>query len=197
MEEEALAAVEEAEAEEVVSEEGEDGEDEDVVEEGETGVAGVALVDDELCAEGAVAVEAFDVALEGGVGVVDDVVFEGLGDAVECDGLVDGAVGEAGGRSEVGGVAAEEAEVGVGIEAAVTDPAAQEEIAAAEEVGVGGGRGGEESADLGLELGGEGFVGVEGEDPGAGTLLDGEVLLGGEALPGFEEELGLEFGGDL
>ncbi len=51
--------------------------------------------------------------------------------------------------------------------------------------------------DLGLELGGEGFVGVEGEDPGAGALLDGEVFLSGEALPWFEEELGFEGGGDF
>ncbi len=34
----------------------------------------MALVDDDLGAEGAVAIEAFDVTLEGGVGVVDDVV---------------------------------------------------------------------------------------------------------------------------
>ncbi len=33
---------------------------------------------------------------------------------LEGDGLVDGAIGEAGGRGEVGGVAAEEAEMGSG-----------------------------------------------------------------------------------
>ena len=90
--------------------------------EGKAGATGVAFVDDGLCAEGAVAVEAFDVTLDGGVGVVDDVVLEGFGDAVEGDGLVDGAVGEAGGRSEVGGVAAKEAEMRIGVEATMANP---------------------------------------------------------------------------
>ena len=81
--------------------------------------------------------------------MVDDVVLERLGDAVEGDGLVDGAVGEAGGGREVGGVSAKEAELGVGIEAAMTNPAAEEEIAATEKIRVCGGSGGEESADLG------------------------------------------------
>ena len=49
---------------------------------------------------------------------------------------MDGALGEADGGGEVGGVAAEEAELGVGVEAAVADPVAEEEVAAAEEVGV-------------------------------------------------------------
>ena len=197
VEQEAFAAVEEAEAEEIVSEEGESGADYHVVKEGEAGAAGVSFVDDGLRAEGAVAVEAFDVALYGGVGVVDDVMLESFGDAVQGNGLVNGAVGEAGGRSEVGGVAAEEAEVRVGVEASVANPATEEEIAAAEEVGVGGGLTGEYGADLDLELGGEGFVGVEGEDPGSGALLDREIFLTGEALPGFEEEFGFVRGGDL
>ena len=111
---------------------------------------------------------------------------------------MDGAVGEAGGGGEVGGVAAEEAELGVGVEAAAADPAVEEEIAAA-----GGGRRrpaglvGSRSADLGLEFGGELFVGVEREDPRAGAFFDGGVLLGGEALPGFREDFGVEGGGDL
>jgi hypothetical protein len=197
VEQEAFATVEEAEAEEIVSEEGEGGADYDVVKEGQAGAASVAFVDDGLRAEGAVAVEAFDVTLDGGVGVVDDVVVEGFGDAVEGDGLVDGAVSEAGGGGEVGGVATEEAQVGVRVEAAVANPAAEEEIAAAEEVGVGGWVAGEYGANLGLEFRGESFIGVEGEDPGAGALLDGEVFLTGEALPGLEEEFGFEGGGDF
>ena len=116
--------------------------------------------------------------------------------ALEGDGLVDGAIAEAGGGGEVGEVAAEEAQLGVGVEAAVLDPAAEEEIAAADEVGVDRGLVGSRSADLGLELRGELFVGVEREDPGAGALFDGGVLLGGEALPGFGEDVGVEGGGD-
>ena len=65
-----------------------------------------------------------------------------------------GAVGEAGGWCEVGGVATEEAELGVGVEAAAADPAIEEEIAPLEEEGVGRGVAGEQGADLGLEFGG-------------------------------------------
>ena len=63
---------------------------------------------------------------------------------------MDGAVGEAGRWSEVGRVTAEEAELRVGIEAAVANPAVEEEIAALEEEGVGRGVAGEQGADLGL-----------------------------------------------
>ncbi len=43
-----------------------------------------------------------------------------------------------------------------------------------------------------LELGGELFVGVEREDPVAGALGEGEVLLCGEAGPGALEDRGVE-----
>jgi len=109
MEEESFAAIEEAEAEDVVAEEGEGGDDEDVVVEGEPGLAGFSLFDDGLRAKGAVAVHVLDVAFDGGVGVVDEVAVEGFEAAIERNGLVDGTVGEAGGRGEVGGVAPEEA----------------------------------------------------------------------------------------
>ena len=199
VQQEAFAAVEEAEAEDVVPEEGEGG--------GRRGRSSRrraterlvrALGDEEVGAEGAVAVHVLEVALEVGVGVVDDVVVEGLELAVEGDGLVDGTLGEAGGGGEVGGVAAEEAELGVGVEAAVANPAVEEEIAAADEVGVGrrGWWGGAVRISS-LELGGELFVGVEREDPGAGAFFDGGVLLGGEALPGLGEDFGVEGGGDL
>jgi hypothetical protein len=138
-----------------------------------------------------------EVALEGGIGMVDEVGVEGLHVAVEGDGLVDGAVGEAGGWGEVGGMAAEEAELGVGVEATVADPAVEEEIAALEEEGVGGWVAREEGANLGLEFRGELFVGVEREDPGAVAFFDGGVLLRGEALPGLGDNGGVEGAGDL
>ena len=135
-----------------------------------------------------------EVAFEGGVGVVDEVEVEGFGGAVEGDGLVDGALGEAG---EVGGVAAEEAELGVGVVAAVTDPAAEKEVAAAEKEGVEGRVGGQEGAELAAELGGELLVGVEREDPEAAALINGGVFLGGEALPRLGVDGGVEGAGDL
>jgi len=69
---------------------------------------------------------------------VDEVGVEGLKVAGEGDGLVDGPVGEAGGRGEVGSMAAEEPELGVGVEAAAADPAIEKEIAALKEEGVRG-----------------------------------------------------------
>ncbi|WP_312024173.1 hypothetical protein [Edaphobacter aggregans] len=95
-----------------------------------------------------------EVALEGGVGVVDQVGVQCLEVACEGDGLVDGPVGEAGGRGEVGSMAAEQPELGVRIEAPTADPTVEEEIAALEEEGVGRGVAREQGADLGLEFGG-------------------------------------------
>ena len=158
VQEQTLAAVEEAEAEEVVPLEAEQRDDDDAGEEGEGVGAGAALADEELRTEGAVAVHVLDVGGERGVGVVEDVGVEGGGGAGEADGFVDGAGFELG---RGGQVAAEEAELGIGVEAAVFDPAAEKEVAALEVEGVGGGLRGEGAANLLLEFGGELFVGVE------------------------------------
>ena len=136
MKQEAFAAVKEADAEDVVPDEGEDGDEGYVPDEGGEGAAGFSFGDKDLSAQGAVAVHVLEVALEGGVGVVDEIAFEGFELAGEGDGLVDGAVSEAGAGGEVGGVAAEEAEFGVGIVATAADPPIEEDVAAAEEEGV-------------------------------------------------------------
>ena len=123
----------------------------------------MALGEEQVGAEGAVAVHLLIVALEVGIGVVDNVVAEGVEFALEGDGLVDGALREAGGRGEGSGIAAEEAEFGVGIEAAVFHPAAEVDVAAAEHVGVGGRVCGEQGTHLYLELWRDLFIGVERE----------------------------------
>jgi hypothetical protein len=123
VEEEALAAIEEAEAKDVVPDKGEGGYDEDVVVEAEPGAAGLSFGDDDLSAQGAIAIHVLDVALNGGVGVVDEIGVKGLEVAVEGNGLMNGTIGEAGWRSEVGGVAAEEAELGIRVVATVANPA--------------------------------------------------------------------------
>ena len=48
---------------------------------------------------------------------------------------------------------------------------------------------GQEGLDFLLEFGGEFFVGVEGEGPGAAAEGDGEIFLRGEALPGVLDDL--------
>ena len=74
-----------------------------------------------------------DVGGERGVGVVDEIVLERRRGSGEGDDFVDGAV------FELRGAAAEEAEFGVGVEAAALDPAAKKEVAAAEVESVRGG----------------------------------------------------------
>jgi hypothetical protein len=80
----------------------------------------------------------------------------------------------------------------------VVDWAVEEEVAPGDAVGFGRRDVGlQELTEFGLEFGGELFVGVDGEDPGAGTFVDGGVFLCGEALPGFGEDLGVEGLSDL
>ena len=87
--------------------------------------------------------------------------------------------------TETGCAAAEEAELEVGVEAAVADPAAEVKIEAGDQVSVELGRAsvragfgeGEQGTDLGLEFGGEDFVGIEEENPVGGAEVEGDVLL--------------------
>ena len=79
-----------------------------------------------------------DVGAERGVAVVVDVGVEKADGAAELDGLVDDAFAEADGGWRGGVVAAEEADAGIGIVAAVANPALEKHIAGAQAVGVGG-----------------------------------------------------------
>jgi len=97
VEEQALAAIEEAETEEVVPKEGEHGDYDDVGAEGQPVAADSSFGDEKLCAEGAVAVHVIDVGFECGVAVVNELAFEGADGAAALDGLVDGALAEADG----------------------------------------------------------------------------------------------------
>jgi hypothetical protein len=118
-------------------------------------------------------IHVLDVGFKRRVGVVDDVVVERGGFAVEGDGLVNWAILKMRRGGKVGGGATEKAEFGVGIEATVLDPAAKKEIAAAEVVGIGGRVRGQQVFDLCLKQGAELVVCVEREDPGTGALGDG------------------------
>ena len=197
VQQQAFATVEKSEPEDVVPQERELRNDEDIADESRPGAAHLTRGNQQGAAERAVPVHVLDVGFQRRVGVVDQVVIERGAHAVEGDGLVDGAILELRRRGEVGGGAAEEAQFRIGIKAAVLDPAAEEEIAAAEVVGVGGRVRGQQVLDLSLELGAEFLIGVEREDPGSGALGDGGVLGYGEALPGFVEHLGVERAGDF
>ncbi len=112
IQEEALATVEEAEAEDVIPLEAEHREDHDAREEGKEVGVGPAVVDEELCAERAVAIHMLDVGRERGISVVEDIVVESGGGAAEVDSFVDGSGFELG---QGGKVTAEEAERWVGV----------------------------------------------------------------------------------
>jgi hypothetical protein len=176
----AFAAVEEAQADDVIPLEAEEWKDHDAQEKREEVRARAALVDEDLSAERAVSIHVLNVGRERWVGVVEDIGIEGGGGAGEADALVYGTGFE---LWRDGEAAAEEAEFGVWVEAAVFDPATQEEVATLEEEGVDGGLRGQGLADLLLEFGGEFFVGVEREDPVAGALGEGKILLFGESGP--------------
>jgi len=131
----AFAAVEEAKAKEIIPLEANEREDDDAREEGEDIGAGAAVVDKELGPQRAVAVHVLDVGRERWIGVVKDVTIESGRGAAEADGLMDRTGFELGGG---GKVAAEEAELGVGVEAAMFDPTAKKKIASLEVKGVDG-----------------------------------------------------------
>ena len=195
MQQQTFAAIQKAEAEDIVTEELEGGNDEDVPMEREPGAAGAMLLKQETCAKTAVPIHVLEIAFERGIGVVDEIEVKGFGGAIEADGLVDGTLFKGGGEGD--GVATEQSQLGIGIVAAVAHPAAEEEIAAAQMKGIEGRVGGKQGPKLGLQVRRELFVGVEGENPGAAALGNGEVLLTGEAAPGLREDAGLEVAGDL
>src|SRR5439155_9294675 len=97
---------------------------------------------------------------------------------VHLDRLVNGLV------HEPAPTAPEEPELPVRIEAAVPDPAPPEDVPPRHPVTVRAfTRAPQHGPDLLSELRGDLLVRVHGEDPVAGRLLQGEVLLGGEPCP--------------
>ena len=197
MQQKALPSVEEAEAEDKIPEKSEGWEDEDVVVEAPPGPAGLSFLDDDLGAEGAVAVHVLDVTLNGGVGVVDEIVLKRMEHTIEGDRLMHRSLGESCRRSKIGRVAPEQAKLRIRIVAAETHPAFEKQVAAANHVGVRFGFASQKSADLLLELEGELFVGIEGKNPGTGAFLDGRVFLAGKSLPRLNVNLGVESASDL
>lgn len=87
----AFAAVQKAQADEVVPLEAEERENDDAREEREDIGARVSFFDKDLRAERTVAIHVLDVRRERWIGVVEDVEVERSGGASEADGLVYGA----------------------------------------------------------------------------------------------------------
>ena len=133
-----------------------------------------------------------DVEGDGGVLVVEEVA----GELALGAGPLGGGVG-LGVFRQAGCALAEEAQLVVGILAAMAHPAAEDEVEPGDPVGVELWGAGEEGLDAGGERRGEDFVGVEGKDPGVGAFVDGGVHLGAVALPGLGVDDAAEFAGDV
>lgn len=197
MQEKTFTAVQKAEAEDEVPDERKGGYDSYIVEKTPPGTASRSLGDDDLGPQRAVSVHVLDIALNGGIGMVDKIVLECVKCSVEGDGFVYGTFGEARRWSKVGGMTAEETQLGVRIVAAVTHPSLEKEVAPANHVSVSGRLTSQESSNLLLKLKCQLFVGIEGKNPRASAFLDSGVLLAGEALPLFEKDLGIKVLCDL
>ncbi len=114
-----------------------------------------------------------------------------------CWGVVEGRAVRAVFVGHPRGAAAEEAQLAVGIESAVTHPAAEDLVAAVDPVGAVLGVAGEQLADALLERSGENLVGVEQEDPVRGAFVDGGVLLATMTFEGLDEDPGVVAASDL
>ena len=93
--------------------------------------------------------------------------------------------------------ALEEAQLAIGIEAAVAHPAAQDEIKSRDRVGIERRVAGEQLANLLLRLLGEDFVGIDEEDPVAGAQVERDILLLAVAVEAVIEGLGAKGSGDF
>ena len=148
MEEEALAAIEEASADDVVVEEGEAGLRRVLVKKASGVAAGLAAAQHERDAGGAVAAHVLLVEGQRGILVVEQIAAESAGGAVGFGGRVGLGV-----LAKAREALAEETQLAVGIEAAVAHPAAEDQIEARHGVAAKLGLGLEQCLDLGGELG--------------------------------------------
>src|SRR6185437_10995287 len=101
-----------------------------------------------------------DIGFKRWIRVMDDVVVQRGGRAIEGDGLMHRAVLETRRRGEVGGLAPKEAQFGIGIESAATYPPPEKKVAPADEVGVGGWVGGQQRANLALQFRTQLLIGI-------------------------------------
>ena len=96
----------------------------------------------------------------------------------------------------MGGIAAKQAQLVVGIPTAAAQGTPEEEVAAREPVADRRRRACEERLDFGGEGGSDALIGVEEEHPRAGTQPEGVVALGGEPAPRGADDAGTVIGGD-
>src|SRR5579864_1035278 len=93
--------------------------------------------------------------------------------------------------------AAEQTQLGIGIEAAVAHPASEKKILSRESIAADGVRVGDRCANLIRQGWTDFFIGVEQQDPIFRTEIDRVLLLGNIAAPGFDDHARSAFARDL
>lgn len=126
MQKQALAAIENTAAEKIVPDEGKTGNSDDVPVERYPGAARLSLLNHNLCAQGAIPVHVFDVAFDGGIGMMNEVVVQRIKLTIEGNGFVDGTLCKSRSRCKVRSVITKEAKFGIGIVAAMVHPSIEE-----------------------------------------------------------------------
>lgn len=183
VQQEPFAPVEESKPEAVVVDEGKQGANHDI----QGTEAAVTPLDRDLSTRGGVAVHVIEVAAERRVGVVQKGILEPAGGTRDLDRGVRTVF------LKLSGAAANQAQLGIGVESAMANPAPQEEVFAGNpEATHRGIRRQGMLEDLSCQFWFQSFVGVELQNPVAGGFVHRGILLGSKALPGFAENLGPE-----
>src|SRR5271165_3746768 len=155
VQQQAFTAVEEAAAQNVVIEERESRADNDVYEAEAHGPFGYG----HLRAQRRVAIHVVEIAVERGIGVMKEMVLQFCGRAVQANVFMYQSV------FELTPAAAEEPQLGIGIKAAVANPAAEEEVLARDKEACNGRILGNSSPDLVGQRGLDLFIGIKREHP--------------------------------
>lgn len=183
----ALAAVEKSQAEDVVVQECKEGTDNNI----DRAKAAFATRERHPSPERRIVIHVADVAVERGVGVVDEIACEAAGRAVEFCILMYQA------GFELRRPAAKKAKFGVGVKASAAHEPSEEHVAARNEVTVMGGPTADHIFDIALELGRDFFVGVQTQDPVACGFLQRRIFLCGVAFPRLDPDLSAIACGDF
>lgn len=191
MKEQAFASIEKAEAEKVVVLEGGDRDDDDIPDKSEYRPAAIAASGRLSSPESTVAVHVLDVGVKRGIGMMEQIAMQMTRRTPMPNRFVDCAL------FEMSGAAAKEPQLGIGVVAAVPNPAAEEEVSARKKVRVAIRLSSEQIMDFRHQFHAHFFIGIEREHPVPRAFGDGGIFLSTETLPFLDEKLRAAFPSDL